>query len=43
MGIRLEDVVVITENGSENLSKGVPRTIKEVEATIKEIGIGEEK
>ena len=43
MGIRLEDVVVITETGCENLSKGVPRTIKEVEATIKEIGIGEEK
>jgi Xaa-Pro aminopeptidase len=43
MGIRLEDVVVITETGCENLSKGVPRTIKEVESTIKEIGIGEDK
>jgi Xaa-Pro aminopeptidase len=35
MGIRLEDVVVITETGCENLSHGVPRTIKEVEATIR--------
>ena len=43
IGIRLEDVVVITETGCENLSHGVPRTIEEVEATIKEIGIGEEK
>ncbi len=36
MGIRLEDVVVITETGCENLSKGVPRTIEEVEAVMKE-------
>jgi Xaa-Pro aminopeptidase len=43
MGIRLEDVVAITETGYENLSKGVPRTIEEVVATIKEMGIGEEK
>lgn len=43
IGIRLEDVVVITETGCENLSHGVPRTIEEVESTIKEIGIGEEK
>jgi Xaa-Pro aminopeptidase len=43
MGIRLEDVVVITETGCENLSKGVPRSIEEVEATIKEIGSGEER
>ncbi len=39
MGIRLEDVVVITEDGCENLSKGVPRTIEEVEAVMKEDGI----
>jgi Xaa-Pro aminopeptidase len=43
MGIRLEDVVVITETGCENLSKGVPRSMEEVVATIKEIGMGEEK
>lgn len=39
MGIRLEDVVVITETGCENLSNGVPRTIAEVEARMKEDGI----
>lgn len=43
LGIRLEDTVVITETGCENLSRRVPRTIEEVEAIIKEIGIGEEK
>ena len=36
MGIRLEDVVVITETGCENLSAGVPRTIEEVEAVMKD-------
>ncbi len=39
MGIRLEDVVVITETGCENLSLGVPRTIEEVEAVMREDGI----
>ncbi len=39
MGIRLEDVVVITETGCENLSEGVPRTLEEVEAAVKEDGI----
>ena len=38
MGIRLEDVVVITETGCENLSLGVPRTIEEMEAVMREDG-----
>ncbi|MGD8534865.1 MAG: aminopeptidase P N-terminal domain-containing protein [Candidatus Aminicenantes bacterium] len=35
MGIRLEDTVVIKENGYENLSHGIPRTLAEIEALMK--------
>lgn len=38
-GLRLEDTVVITEDGCENLSVGVPRTIQEVEAIMRQKGI----
>jgi Xaa-Pro aminopeptidase len=31
LGVRIEDTVVITETGVENLTPGLPRTIQEVE------------
>jgi Xaa-Pro aminopeptidase len=34
-GIRLEDTVLITKDGCEVLSPGLPRTVKEVESTMK--------
>lgn len=38
-GLRLEDTVVITEDGCENLSPGLPRTVAEIEALMKKPGI----
>jgi hypothetical protein len=35
MWTRLEDTVVITENGYENLSQGIPRSVAEIEALMK--------
>ncbi len=34
IGIRIEDDVLITENGCENLSKGILKTVEEIEAFI---------
>lgn len=34
-GLRIEDDVLVTETGYELLSKGAPRTIAEIEATMK--------
>jgi len=39
--IRIEDVAVVTETGSENLSAFVPSTIIAIEKTIKEKGLSE--
>lgn len=34
LGVRIEDVILITANGCEVLSRGVPRSIKEIEALM---------
>lgn len=38
MGIRIEDDILVTENGFENLSAGVPRTITDIEAIMSTCG-----
>jgi Xaa-Pro aminopeptidase len=39
IGIRIEDDILITKDGNENLSKFVPRTIEEIEAVMTNQGI----
>lgn len=39
IGIRIEDTVAITDSGHEVLSRGVPRTVAEIEALMQEAGI----
>jgi Xaa-Pro aminopeptidase len=39
LGVRVEDTVLITETGCENLTAGIPRTVKEIEAWMKGDGI----
>ncbi len=43
IGIRLEDVFLVTETGVENLSAWVPITIDEVEKTMAEKGMSERR
>lgn len=33
-GIRIEDLYLITQNGSQRLSEGIPRTVEEIEAAM---------
>ena len=40
LGIRLEDMVLITETGVENLSAFVPITVSEIEKLMREPGLG---
>jgi Xaa-Pro aminopeptidase len=39
LGVRVEDTILITEDGCENLTAGIPRTVKDIEALMKQRGI----
>jgi Xaa-Pro aminopeptidase len=41
LGVRVEDTVLITETGCENLTAGIPRTVKEIEALMAKDGIAQ--
>jgi Xaa-Pro aminopeptidase len=40
IGVRIEDVILVTETGNKNLSEGAPREINEIESLMKKKGIG---
>ena len=35
IGIRIEDDILITQDGNRNLSAGAPKTVKDIEDTMK--------
>jgi Xaa-Pro aminopeptidase len=39
LGVRVEDTILITEDGCENLTAGIPRTVDEIEAVMQKPGI----
>ena len=40
IGVRIEDVILVTPDGTKNLSKDVPREISEIEALMRQKGVG---
>jgi Xaa-Pro aminopeptidase len=34
IGVRIEDDIVVTDTGAENLSAGIPRSVADVEAWL---------
>ncbi|HOT34923.1 MAG TPA: aminopeptidase P family protein, partial [Rhodoglobus sp.] len=38
IGVRIEDNILVTETGAENLSVGIPRTADDVEAWLSRAG-----
>jgi len=43
IGVRIEDVYIVTEQGVERASRGAPREIDEIEALMAERGLGQER
>ena len=41
LGVRLEDMILITDSGYENLSGFVPIAVKDIEKTMAEPGLGD--
>lgn len=39
LGVRVENTILITENGCENLTAGIPREIEDIEALMKKKGM----
>ncbi len=39
LGVRVENTILITEDGCENLTAGIPRTVEEIEALMKQAGV----
>jgi Xaa-Pro aminopeptidase len=39
LGVRVEDTVLITEAGCENLTAGIAREVKDIEALMKKDGV----
>jgi Xaa-Pro aminopeptidase len=39
LGVRVEDTILITHDGCENLTAGIPREVEEIEALMKKPGI----
>jgi Xaa-Pro aminopeptidase len=35
LGVRVEDTILITETGCENLTAGIPRSIKQIEEVMR--------